>query len=75
MAASHGRFRDPKSVEEESSWLEETRPKNIRYNTKCAVKIFDEWQQHRRNKIARNESFGFECKRLDSLQCETQVRC
>ena len=33
MAASHGRFRDPKSVEE-SSWVEETVPKNTRYNTK-----------------------------------------
>ena len=62
MAASHGRFRDPKSVEEESSWLEETLPKNTRYNTKWALKIFDRWQKHRGNKIARNESFGFECK-------------
>ena len=32
------------------------------------MKIFDEWQKHRANKIARNESSGFECKRLDSLQ-------
>ena len=35
---------------------------------KMAVKIFDEWQKHRGNKIAKNESFGFECKRLGSLQ-------
>ena len=68
MAATNGRFRDPKSVEEESSWLEETVPKNTRYNTKWAVKIFDEWQKSRGNKVAKNESFGFECKRLDSLQ-------
>ena len=32
------------------------------------MKIFDEWQKHRGNKIAKNESFGFECKRLGSLQ-------
>ena len=32
------------------------------------MKIFDEWQKHRRNKIAKNESFGFECKRLGSPQ-------
>ena len=35
---------------------------------KLAVKIFDKWQKHRENEIAKNESFGFECKRLGSLQ-------
>ena len=47
MAAGRGRFRDPKSMEEESSWLEETLPKKTRYNTKWALKIFDKWQKHR----------------------------
>ncbi len=62
------RFRDPKSVEEEVSWLQETIPKITRYNTKWAMKILEDWQRSRANKVAKKESFGFECKRSEYIQ-------
>jgi hypothetical protein len=62
------RFRDPKSVEEEVSWLQETIPKNTRYNTKWDMQILEDWQRSRVNKVAKKESFGFECKRSEYIQ-------
>ena len=65
---ANSRFRDPKSVEEEVSWLQETIPKNIRYNTKWAMKILEDWQRSRVNKVAKKETFGFGRKRSECLQ-------
>ena len=36
------RFRDPKSVEEDVLWLQETTPKNTRFNTIWAMKMLEE---------------------------------
>lgn len=62
------RFRVPKSVEEERSFLSEAVPKNTQYNTKWAVKLFEDWQQHRGNKIGRVETDGLDGVDLDNVE-------
>ena len=52
------RFRQPKSNDEEWSFLEESVPKNTRYNTKWAIKIFEEWQASRSNKNGTEDKGG-----------------
>ena len=42
-----GRFRSPKSKEEETSLLSEATLKTTQYNTKWGRKVFEEWQQRR----------------------------
>ena len=61
----NSRFRDPKSVEEEVSWLQETIPKNTRYNTKWAMKILENWRRSRVNRVGKKETFGFDCKQSE----------
>ena len=56
MSAS--RFRAPKTSEEEELLVSEVVPKNTQYNTKWAVKLFQEWQQSRSNTIAQREAVG-----------------
>ena len=60
-----GRFRSPKSKEEETSLLSEATPKATQYNTKWGRKVFEEWQQPRQNKCAVLEIFG-----AAGLKCE-----
>ena len=50
MDRSH--CRRPKNSEEEAAWLQETTPQNTRNSTKWSVKIFEEWQIARSNKVA-----------------------
>lgn len=52
------RFRQPKSNEEELSFLEESVPRNTRFNTKWTIKIFEEWQASRSNKTGTNDKGG-----------------
>ena len=61
-------FRKPKSAVEEHLWLKETTPRNTRNSTKWSVKIFEDWQLARSNKVARSESFGFQCKNIEEIQ-------
>ena len=51
----------------EESWLKETVPRNTRNSTKWSVKIFEEWQNTCKNKVAKNESVGFPCN-LEEIQ-------
>ena len=44
-----GRFRSPKSKEEETSLASEATPKATPYNTKWGRKVFEGWQQRRQN--------------------------
>ena len=50
------RFRRLKNADEEAAWLRETTPQNARNSTKWSLKIFEEWQGARSNKVAANES-------------------
>jgi hypothetical protein len=61
-------FREPKSAVEENLWLKETTPRNTRNSTKWSLKIFEEWQLARSNKVARSESFGFRCENIEEIQ-------
>ena len=54
------RFRRPKNADEEAAWLQETIPQNTRKSTKGSVKIFEERQSARSNKVAANESLSFD---------------
>ena len=49
-------------------WLQETTPQNTRNSTKWSVKIFEEWQSARSNKVAANKSLGFNYVRVDEVQ-------
>ena len=40
--------------------MQETTPQNTRNSTKWSVKIFEEWQIARSNKVAANESLSFD---------------
>ena len=62
------RFRRPKSADEEAAWFRETTPQNTRNSTKWSLKIFDEWQGARSNKVAANESLAFEYVKVDEVQ-------
>ena len=62
------RFRRPKNADEEAAWLRETTPQNTRNSTKWSLKIFEEWQGARSNKVAANESLGFEYGKVDEVQ-------
>ena len=53
---------------EEAAWLQETTPQNTRNSTKWSVKIFQEWQIARSNKVAANESLGFDYGKVDEAQ-------
>ena len=50
-----GRFRFPKSKEEETSLVSEATPKTTQYNTKWGRKVFEEWQQRQQNTCAKLE--------------------
>ena len=54
------RFQRPKNADEEAAWLRETTPQNTRNSTKWSLKICEEWQGARSNKVVANESLGFE---------------
>ena len=62
------RFRRPKNADEEAAWLQETIPQNTRNSTKWSVKIFEEWQNARSNKVVANESLGFDYGKVDEVQ-------
>ena len=47
-----GRFRSPKSKEEETGLVSEAIPKATQWNTKWGRKVFEEWQQRRQNTCA-----------------------
>ena len=65
-----GRFRSPKSKEEETSLVSEATPKATQYNTKWGRKVFEEWQQRRQNTCAMLEVVG-----VADLKCEfRQIR-
>ena len=53
-----GRFRPPKTEEEEICLLSETVPKNTKYNTKWAVNVFIAWRSTRMNKKVQLETSG-----------------
>ena len=61
-------FRKPKNYLEEQSWLKETIPQNTRNTTKWSVKIFEEWQRFRSNKVVRNESISFPCSNIEDIE-------
>ena len=56
------------NADEEAAWLRETTPQNARNSTKWSLKIFEEWQGARSNKVAANESLGFEYGKVDEVQ-------
>ena len=60
-----GRFRSPKSKEEETSLVSEATPKTTQYNTKWGRKVFEEWQQRRQNTCAKLEVVG-----VAEMNCE-----
>ena len=60
-----GRFRSPKSKEEETSLVLEATPKATQYNTKWGRKVFEEWQQRWQNTCAMLEVVG-----VADLKCE-----
>ena len=60
-----GRFRSPKSKEEETSLVSEATPKTTQYNTKWGRKVFEEWQQRRQNTSAKLEVVG-----VAEMNCE-----
>ena len=60
-----GRFRSPKSKEEETSLVSEATPKKTQYNTKWGRKVFEEWQQRRQNTSAKLEVVG-----VAKMNCE-----
>ena len=68
MADSNSRFRNPKSKDEKAMWFEQCIRKNTRNKTKLSKTKFEEWQRKRQDKIAKNESFGFECKNVEEVQ-------
>ena len=66
MSAS--RFRTPKTLEEEKLLLSQFVPKNTQYNTKWAVKLFEEWQRSRSNTIAQREAVGVEGVNVSNVE-------
>ncbi len=48
------RYRKPLTAEEEEVLVASTIPKNSGYNTKWAVKVFEDWQRCREDKTATN---------------------
>ena len=60
-----GRFRSPKSKEEETSLVSEATPKTTQYNIKWGRKVFEEWQQRRKNTCAQLEVVG-----MAEMNCE-----
>ena len=60
-----GRFRPPKSKEEETSLVSEATPKATQCNTKLGRNVFEEWQQRRQNTCAMLEVVG-----VADLKCE-----
>ena len=48
------RYRTPLTAEEERPLVASTIPKNTGYNTKWAVKVFEQWQSCREDKTVRN---------------------
>ena len=52
------RFRFPRTDEEESALVSETRPKSTKYKNKWAVEIFREWQRTRNFQICKLEAFS-----------------
>lgn len=63
-----GRFRSPKSKEQEASLVAEATPKSTQYNTKWGIKVFEEWQNERPNKIAKLEHEGVAGLRSDDVE-------
>ena len=67
-----GRFRSPKSKEEETSLVSVATPKITQYNTKWGRKVFEEWQQRRQNTChcAKLEAVGvaeMNCEDIEDL--------
>jgi len=60
-----GRFRSPKSKEEETSLVSVATPKATQYYTKWGRKVFEEWRQRRQNTCAMLEVVG-----VADLKCE-----
>lgn len=44
---AEGRFRSPKTIEEEELCVERAVPKSTRYKNKWAIGIFEDWQRVR----------------------------
>ena len=66
-------FQEPNYAKEEKDYLDSCIPKDTRYVTKWAYKMFGEWQSSRRNKDANFEERGFEVE-VDSIQSlETNI--
>ena len=71
-----GRFRPPKSKEEETSLVSEATPKATQYNTKWGRKVFEEWQQRRQNTCAMLQVVGvadLKCEDVQDLTVSPQV--
>ena len=69
-----GRFRFPKTIEEEELWVERAVPNSTRYKNKCgAVGIFEDWQRVRSVKFPIVEVGGvFKEYALDKVQLLTR---
>lgn len=70
------RYRKPLTTEEERLLVASTIPKNTEYNTKWAVKVFEDWQRCREDKTAMNVASS--SANLDICQVEdltTPLHC
>ena len=66
---AEGRFRFPKTIEEEELCVERAVPKSTRYKNKWAVGIFEDWQRVRSVKFPIVEVGGvFKDYKLDKVQ-------
>jgi len=61
-------FRQPKTLNDEEVWLKGTVPKNRMHTTKWSVKIFEEWQKVRGNKVVKHETVGFPCSDIEAVE-------
>ena len=64
---AEGRFRFPKTIEEEKLCVERAVPKSTRYKNKWAVGIFEDWQRVRNVKFLIVEVGGVS-KEYDKVQ-------
>ena len=68
-----GRFRSPKTEEEEIALLSEAVPKNTKYNTKWAVHVSTAWENTRMNQI--NATENTRRKRTSVNRCPAVGTC
>lgn len=71
-----GRFRKPLTEDEEYRLVENTVPKNTQNSTKWAVKLFEEWQKCRHDKIPKklqSSSVVFDMSKIEDLS--TPLHC